>query len=280
MHGLKIFEYHTWQPLSYFGIYHPFFVLHADTIIYTWVALCIIFIIACIGRWSLHYPQSTIGYLSQSFVRIFIDTIEQSFNRFIYPYFFFITALFSFILICNLLLLLPGGEEPTKDINTTLALGIISFLYTQKEGFKALGFAGYVQEYMKFPFSFISPHARFSPIVQILLNILIFCANCIVGIITLPLEVFGKLATIISLAFRLFGNIFGGSMIYGLWLQAISGSIIWQALAIITGINLIIMLFFGLFESLIQAFVFSILSLTYLSMAVQHGEITEETFHE
>lgn len=282
MHGLKIFEYHTWQPLRYIGMDHPFFTLHADTIIYTWVALAIIFLLACSGRLSLSYPHSTLGYLSQEFVRTFMHAIEQSFNRFIYPYFVFITALFSFILVCNLLLLLPGGEEPTKDINTTLALGIISFCYAQKEGFKALGFFGYLQEYMKFPFSFISLQAGFSTVTRILLNSIIFVANLIVGIITLPLEAFGKLATIISLSFRLFGNIFGGSMIYGLWSQAISGSIIWQSLAIISGINLIIMLFFGVFESLIQAFVFSILSLTYLSMAVQHGEIShsKETFHD
>lgn len=106
--------------------------------------------------------------------------------------------------------------------------------------------------------------------------------NLIIGLATLPLEVLSKIATVISLSFRLFGNIFAGSMIFGLLNQAVSGSLLLQMLATFSGAILIVMVFFGIFESAIQAYVFTILSLTYLSMAVQHGEIAhvEEPLHD
>jgi F-type H+-transporting ATPase subunit a len=279
MHNLKIFEYHTWNLASFFGIEHPFLVLHADTIIYTWITLLGIFLLALIGRISLAYPHSLLGYFTISSIRMLMGAIKQSFGVFVYRYFFFITALFCFILIANMLLIIPGCEEPTKDLNTTLALGIISFGYTQKETLRILGWREYVQEYMKFPFSFISLNVGYLFIPTLLYNILVVFGNSMVGIITLPLEVLSKLATIISLSFRLFGNIFGGSMIFGLWQSAISGSILYQLVGI--SLSLLIMAFFGLFESFIQAFVFSILSLTYLAMAVQHGNIApEELLHD
>ena len=97
-------------------------------------------------------------------------------------------------------------------------------------------------------------------------------ANIVVGLFTLPMELLGKCANIISLSLRLFGNIFGGSVIVSIFKGVIAGSFLWQTLALALGINLILMLFFGLFEGFIQAFVFSILSITYISMAAQKSE--------
>ena len=73
----------------------------------------------------------------------------------------------------------------------------------------------------------------------------------------------------VSMACRLFGNIYGGAMIVGMWKSAIAGSILLQTLGVITGINMLMVFFFGLFEGFIQAFVFTVLTLTYLAMAVQ-----------
>ena len=87
-----------------------------------------------------------------------------------------------------------------------------------------------------------------------------------------PLHVIGKLATIVSISFRLFGNIFGGAIIAHIYLSSIEGSLLWELLGILTGTNLIITIFFGLFEGFLQAFVFSMLSLTYLSIAINHDE--------
>jgi F-type H+-transporting ATPase subunit a len=86
--------------------------------------------------------------------------------------------------------------------------------------------------------------------------------------IMLPLNIVGKFASIISMAFRLYGNIFGGSTIATIYFSILHGSTLFQTIGLLSGINLIVLLFFGLFEGAIQAFVFAMLTITYLSIAV------------
>ena len=267
MKGIDLFHTHEWHPLAHIGVTNPFFALNAETILYTWVALGIIVILTFFARWAISYPESLSGHLVLLYIKSFMDMIHQSLNHFVYKYFAFITSLFTFILVCNCLILIPGFEEPTKNLNTTLALGLISFFYVQKEAIKAHGLSGYIQEYMKMPFTLFK-YSTWT-ITSIAYVIFASISNTIIGILTFPLEALSKLATVISISFRLFGNIFGGSIISTMFKQAVSGSFILQLLGI--GINLIIALFFGLFEGFIQAFVFAILSLTYLSMGIQKG---------
>ncbi len=245
MQGFELFEHHAWRPFERMGWTHSFWTIDIDTILFTWLVLLLIVILVLLGRWSLSRPDSIPGYLAQAYVRSFVNMITQSLEYFNYRYFAFIASLFTFIFLCNILIILPYGEEPTKNINTTLALALVSFAYVQKESIKAHGLWGYIKEFFK-PF-----------------------------FIFFPLEVLGKLATIVSLSFRLFGNIFGGSIISTMWHSAIAGSILGQIAGTLMGVSIIIMLFFGLFEGLIQAFVFSILTLTYLSMAT-----AQESTHE
>lgn len=167
----------------------------------------------------------------------------QSLGRFMYGHFMFITALFIFILTCNIISIIPWLEhEPTSDINTTLSLGIISFFYTQINGIREHGFFGYLKEYIEPAF------------------------------VMAPIHVIGKLASIVSISCRLFGNIFGGSIIMKLYFGSISQSVIMQIVGLAIGLNFLIIFFFGLFEGFLQAFVFTMLSLTYLSLAVAHEE--------
>ncbi len=132
-------------------------------------------------------------------------------------------------------------EEPTKDINTTLALGLISFFYIQTVAIYKQGILAYIKEY-------------FSPFVFMF-----------------PLNIVGKLASIVSISFRLFGNIFGGSIIPKIYFGLIQGSLIGETIGLVLGLNFSLVLFFTLFEGSLQAFVFTMLTLTYLSIAI-HGE--------
>ncbi len=94
----------------------------------------------------------------------------------------------------------------------------------------------------------------------------------------LPLHITGKLAQIISISFRLFGNIFGGTIIVQI-LQMLKGGV-WYWETVTLPLNLIVALFFGIFEGLIQAFVFYMLTLTYLAIGIQpppaHGPKHQE----
>jgi F-type H+-transporting ATPase subunit a len=264
------FIFHTiaWKPFAFIGLTHPFFDINGDTIVYTWIALGIITGI-CLGvRYILNYHHHTLlGFAAQKILSNFASMIIQATDHLVDRYYYFIASLFIFIFICNCLILIPGFEEPTKDLNTTFALALIAFFYIQKEIIKNHGFLGFIQEYMKMPFA-LFPTKKYPLYLTIVLVGLRIICNLISGIVSLPLELLSKTATIISLAFRLFGNIFAGSLITALARQAVIGSWIWQAVTTFVGVNLIIALFFGIFESFIQAYVFAMLSLTYIAMSV------------
>ncbi len=128
----------------------------------------------------------------------------------------------------------PYFRAGTADLNMTLALGLISVVATQIFGFSQFKF-GYFQKYLNFS----------SPI------------SFFVGI----LEFVSELSKIISFAFRLFGNIFAGEVL----------------LAVVSSLVGIIapMPFYGLeiFVGVIQALVFSMLSLVLFNMAMSgHGD--------
>ncbi len=254
-----------WHPLKSFGVDNQFFALSGTTIISTWIALAIILALCLLARSILlrihsenHEYQKlllppdftflTYGkYVATSVIRSFMSLVEQSTGAFVHRYFNFIAALFIFILICNWVALIPYVEEPTKNLNTTLALGTIALLYIQKEIIKVHGFGHYLKEYFL-------PVSTFFPL------------NLIIGLFFAPFKILGELATVISLSFRLFGNIFGGAIIMQIWHNGIAGSFIWQLISTI-GVHLGLVAFFVIFEGGLQAFVFTILTLTNISMA-------------
>ncbi len=239
MSGFDLVETDQWLLGPLFGSDHPFWRINKAVVIYTWITLAIIAVVLLIARYSLRNKNGLGKFISLQFTYFFVDLINQTLTTFSMGHFVFITTTFCFVLACNIVSIIPWMEEPTTDINTTLSLGLISFLYTQWASIRAIGLWSYFKGY-------------FSPF-----------------FIMMPLNVIGKLATVISISFRLFGNIFGGSIIGNIYFQAIHGKFILEVIGLATGVNLIIVAFFGIFEGFLQAFVFGMLSLTYLSLSLQ-----------
>ncbi len=229
-----------WQPFASYGFTHPFWAIETVILRDTWIVLGILAIIAFFVPIILEKKRSVARYVLISFIQNFITLTEQSLGGFVIHHFNFITSIFCFIFCCNMAALIPWMEEPTKDLNTTLALGIIAFIYTQIYAIKAHGIVEYFKEYCE-PF-----------------------------FLMFPLHVVGKLATVVSISFRLFGNIFGGATISTIYFNALSGSFLYEILGLLSGVNMVMFLFFGLFEGFLQAFVFTMLTITYLAIAVQH----------
>jgi F-type H+-transporting ATPase subunit a len=242
MQGIKVFSYTRWYPFSSLGLTSSWWTLHEETIVATWVVLAFIVLFIIAARIIAYKKNEVALYGLTSFIRYFMDMTKQSLGDFNFNHFAFITSLFIFILLCNIInVIVPWVEEPTSDLNTTLALGIISFFYVQGATIRAEGIRGYIKELATPVFLF-------------------------------PLHVIGKLATIVSISLRLFGNIFGSSIIVQLYNRMKMGSIFFETGLLITGANMMIMLFFGIFEGLIQAYVFCMLTLTYLTIGLQHEE--------
>ena len=133
--------------------------------------------------------------------------------------------------------LLPAFEEPTSDYNVPLALALLFVVgIGHMAHMRKHGIWGYVKSY--------------------------FDPGGIMGLVMFPLNVVGKIAEVVSISFRLFGNIFGGVVI----LVVVGGLL--HHLLLPVGL----MGFFGIFVGTIQAFVFTMLALTYISLGVAEDE--------
>ena len=237
---------HQWQPLTDYGFTHKFWTLNTDTLMSTILATTVIVIFSLYAHYALQKKQSIAQFIILKYVETFKDLLNQTLQSAPLNHLAFITSLFTFIFCCNTISFIPFLEEPTKDLNTTLALGLISFFYVQSYAIQHKGIGAYLSDFIQ-PF-----------------------------FLMLPLNVIGTVTSIISLSFRLFGNIFGGYVISSLYFQKIvASSWIFQILGLITASNLCICLLFGFFEGMIQAFVFAMLTLTYLSMEIAPEEETE-----
>lgn len=137
-----------------------------------------------------------------------------------------VCALFMFLLLSNWLGTIPYLEEPTKDLNTPLSMGLMGFFIAHYVGIKTKGLKAYLKAYIE-PLFFM-----------------------------LPLNVIGELANVVSISFRLFGNIMGGSIII-LVVSYLTYSVVLPPF---------LNAFFGFFVGAIQAFVFTMLTIVYISI--------------
>ncbi|MFW7378306.1 MAG: F0F1 ATP synthase subunit A [Oligoflexus sp.] len=148
------------------------------------------------------------------------------------PYLSTLFALFIFIYVSNLSGLVPGFTPATESLNTNLVLGLFSFAVFNMAGIREHGIAGYLRTYC-------GPLLVMAPLIFLI-------------------EMIGALARPLSLALRLYGNIFGDHLV----------------LAVFTGLTYLVLpallLFFGLLVASIQSFVFTLLSSIYISLAVSH----------
>jgi F-type H+-transporting ATPase subunit a len=138
-------------------------------------------------------------------------------------------------------------EEPTADINCTMALGIMAIAIATYCGVKAKGVGGYISELMGPMWS--QEGATGGAWIAGKLSALFF----------FPLNIIGEMAKVVSISFRLFGNIIGGSIII----------VVVSTLVFNFGLPIGLDLFFIFFVGTVQAFVFTMLTLTYIAVAIK-----------
>ena len=156
-------------------------------------------------------------------------------------YFAFIATTFLVILICNLIGLIPGFLPPTEHLSTTLALGLFSFLYYNIKGCKELGTINYLKHFAG-PLWYMA--------------ILIF-----------PIEILSNFIRPLSLALRLRGNMYGDHLVLSIFSD------------LAPFVVPIVFMILGILVSIIQAYVFTVLSMVYISLATAHHDHEEHGHH-
>jgi F-type H+-transporting ATPase subunit a len=144
----------------------------------------------------------------------------------------FVTCVFLFIFTCNLLGLIPGVKAPTQSGVVPLGVAVAVFLFYNFHGIRAQGFIGYLKHFA-------------GPIWWI-------------AWLLFPIEIISHLARMMSLSIRLWANMFAGDLV-----TLVAFSLVPLAIpAVFLGLHL--------FVSVIQAIVFTLLTMIYLGQAVAH----------
>jgi F-type H+-transporting ATPase subunit a len=202
-------------------------------VIYTWFVMLLLILAGVAAGKSL----SMVPTKMQNFFELIVSGIEDFMvsitgeeGRWLFP---IVATVFIYILTCNLIGLVPGFFPPTASLNTTASCALVVVVFTHVIGIKYHG--------VKYIKHFMGPVWWMIPII-------------------LPIELIGHVARILSLSFRLFGNMMGHELVLGI-LFALAGAF-FAPLPIMA---------LGIFVALVQAFVFFLLSVMYFTGAMEHA---------
>lgn len=202
-------------------------------IIYSWVVMIILIVCGYIAAKGV----SLIPTKMQNVMEILISGIEEFMvditgeeGRWLFP---IVTTIFLYILVGNMIGLIPGFFPPTANINTTLSCALPVVIFTHVIGIKYHG-AKYIKH-------FLGPVWWLAPLIFVI-------------------EVIGHLARVLSLSIRLMGNMVGHEIVLGI-LFSLAG-LFFAPLPIMA---------LGIFVALVQAFVFFLLSIMYFTGALEHA---------
>jgi F-type H+-transporting ATPase subunit a len=207
-----------------------------DHVTYAWFAMAVLIGIALIARSSLRKGAPS-G--AQNVIEVIFEGLNDYIEEIMGPhgktYFSFIGTLFLYILVGNIMGLVPGFNSPTGNINMTLGLSLTVFAATHVIGVARHGFS-----YFK---HFVGPVAWLAPLM-------------------IPIEVISHLARPVSLSFRLFGNMVAKHEL----LLVLAMLAPFLAPVPILGL--------GLFVAFVQAGVFVLLTMLYFAGAIEeaHGD--------
>jgi len=196
----------------------------------TWIVISVLLVFGFLSARKKALLPGPVQIVGEMIVSVFYGLAEDTLGKDLAKkYSPMICALFMFLALSNWLGIIPFLEEPTKDLNTPLSMGIMGFIVSHYAGIRKKGFKKYISAY-------------FEP-----------------WIIWMPFNVIGEIANVVSISFRLFGNIMGGAIII-LVVSYLTYSVVLPP---------VLNLFFGLFVGSIQAFVFTMLTTVYISLQVK-----------
>jgi F-type H+-transporting ATPase subunit a len=206
---------------------------HNINVIYSWLAMLILLVLAKLATKSVQMIPSGAQNLFEVILGGWEDFMVDVMGEHGRPYFPLIFTLFIYILFMNWMGLVPGLFSPTANINTPLSMALVVFVMTHIVGVKTHGF-----HYLK---HFMGPVAALAPLMLII-------------------EIIGHLARVLSLTFRLFGNILGEDLVVAI-------------LFFLAGLFLapLPMMALGIFTCFVQAFIFSLLTMLYIAAALEEA---------
>ena len=211
-----------------------------ETVCWAVIVAVAMIIFAVVSTRNLkQYPKGlqAVCEIIVDFVYNFVKNTMGKHNVGFAPY---IGTLFFFLIFCNALGLI-GQRAATADMNFTFAMGILVFFLIQYNSIKSKGILGYFKHFAE-PFPFM-----------------------------VPIKIIEELVFPVSLSFRIFGNILAGVIIVELYmhLMAVISEKLLLPLPFFQIVTpLPVNAFFDIFEPFLQAFVFSMLTMSFIARAI------------
>lgn len=202
---------------------------NSQTLYMTWIVMGIMLLFAVLATRKMGLIPNPLQVVGELIVGAFKDLADDALEEKGKTYFPMILTLFLFLVLSNWLGIIPFLSEPSRDLNTPLSLGLLGFAIAHYVGIRTKGIGPYLKAYAE-PIFFMA-----------------------------PLNVIGEVAKVVSISFRLYGNIMGGSIII-----LVVSDLVYQLI-----LPPFLYGFFGLFVGTIQAFVFTMLTLVYISVQMK-----------
>ncbi len=201
-------------------------------VLMTFVVVLLVFLLGKIAS----KQKNEVPGKSQNFFELLVAAVygmaEDIMGKEGKPYVPLIFGIGLYVLLSNLLGLIPGFISPTSNLNTTVAPALVVFFVYNFIGLKKHG-AGYIKHFM-------GPVAALAPLMIII-------------------EIISHLSRPLSLSMRLFGNIFGEDLVI---------AVLFMLVPFLVPLP---MYFMGIFTSILQTYVFMILSMIYIGGALEEA---------
>ncbi|MDY0291163.1 MAG: F0F1 ATP synthase subunit A [Desulfuromonadaceae bacterium] len=221
---------------------HPFLIFQwleqqlnthmGEHVTYTWFVMLLLTLLAFVASRQIKEVPSGWQNLMESVVGGIENLVDEIMGPKGKSYFPLIATLALFILVSNLIALVPGFYPPTANLNTNASMALSVFAMTHVIGFKEHGI-GYLKHFM-------GPILVLAPLIFII-------------------EIIGHMARPISLSLRLFGNMYGHEVVLMIFF------------ALVPFLLPIPMMLMGVLIAFIQAFVFTLLAMIYIAGSLEEA---------
>lgn len=250
---------------------------HADTVFVSWIVIGIFAVLALILRKQIAVIPGRLQMVIEYIIVFFEELADGMGTGKAKKYISLVICFFLFIATANLIGLIPNclhlgwlkfSTPPTRDINTTVALALFSFFTFQYVGYKEKGIKHILHYFHPVPELAKDLPKAFWILLPVLL------------VLFTVINIIEELARVLSLSVRLMGNVMGEHLVVAVFLGLVASTfvsafssgwfgVVWGGLGLAMDLLPMFMNFLGLFMGVIQAFVFSILTLSYISSAME-----------
>lgn len=203
-----------------------------EHVTYTWLVMAMLIGVAFVVSRSISLVPKGLQNLMETIVSGVSNLLEETMGEEGKPFFPLIATFALFILVSNLIALIPGFMPPTANLNTNAALALMVFAMTHIVGVKKHGVS-----YLK---HFMGPIWWLAPLIFII-------------------EIIGHLARPLSLTLRLFGNMWGHEIVLMIFI------------ALVPLVVPVPMMLMGVLVAFIQTFVFTLLAMIYIAGALEEA---------